>query len=191
MAEATPFFTIGHSTRSVDEFVGLLNLANVQVVVDVRAIPRSRRHPQFNKDSLPETLEGFQIAYEHMIELGGRRGKQPSAVPSPNTFWTNDSFRNYADYAMGGDFHAALARLRELGRRRRCAIMCAEAVWWRCHRRIIADYLIGAGEPVLHILGPGHVEPAELSPAARRQDDGALIYPAPDPAQFTLSFDPP
>ena len=189
VAEAIPFFTIGHSTRSADDFIGLLREAEVQVVVDVRSIPRSRRNPQFNKETLPDTLQGVQIGYEHMIELGGRRGKQRGAEPSPNTFWTHESFRNYADYAMGADFRAGLARLRDLGHRRPCAIMCAEAVWWRCHRRIIADYLIGAGETVLHILGPGHIEPAELSPAAERQADASLIYPAPDPAQHALPFD--
>ena len=182
-----PFFTIGHSTRSAEEFVDLLKEAEVQVVVDVRTIPRSRRNPQFNKDALPETLQNFQIGYEHMIELGGRRRRQGD-TPSPNAFWTHEGFRNYADYAMGEDFRAGLARLREVGHRRRCAIMCAEAVWWRCHRRIITDYLLVAGESVLHILGPGHVEPAELTSAAQPQANGALIYPGPDAPQYDLPF---
>jgi uncharacterized protein (DUF488 family) len=190
-AEAPPFFTIGHSTRSADDFVALLKAAEIQVLVDVRAIPRSRRHPQFNKDSLPGTLQDSQIGYEHMIELGGRRGKQLASEPSPNTFWTNDGFRNYADYAIGADFRDALERLRDLGQRRRSAIMCAEAVWWRCHRRIIADYLLVAGERVFHILGPGHVDPAELSPAAQPRGDGTLVYPADEPAQSSLPFDAP
>lgn len=189
--EARPFFTIGHSTRSADDFVALLQAAGIQVLVDVRTIPRSRRHPQFNKDSLPGTLQGFQIGYEHMIELGGRRGKQPLVEPSPNTFWTHESFRNYADYAMGAEFRGALERLRDLGHRRRCAIMCAEAVWWRCHRRIITDYLLGAGESVFHILGPGHVDVAELSPAAQPRGDGTLVYPADEPVQSSLPFDGP
>ena len=181
-----PFFTIGHSTRTIEEFVGLLQASEVQVVVDVRTIPRSRRNPQFNKDTLPETLQDFQIGYEHLIELGGRRGRQRFAEPSPNTFWTHESFRNYADYAMGEEFRAGLAKLRDLGQRRRCAIMCAEAVWWRCHRRIITDYLIFAGESVFHILGPDHVEPAELSPVAKRQPDGTLIYMGPEASQYDL-----
>src|SRR5829696_7648615 len=109
----TPFFTIGHSTRSAEEFIGLLKKSEIQVVVDVRTIPRSRRNPQFNKETLPESLQDFQIGYEHMLELGGRRGKQPLAHPSPNGFWTHESFRNYADYAMGADFRAGLARLRD------------------------------------------------------------------------------
>jgi uncharacterized protein (DUF488 family) len=188
---ANPFFTIGHSTRSLDEFVGLLRSAEVQLLVDVRTIPRSRRNPQFNKDALPDSLRDFQIGYEHMAELGGRRGKQPGGVDSPNSFWTHESFRNYADYALGSEFRAGLARLREVGHQRRCAVMCAEAVWWRCHRRIIADYLLSAGESVLHILGPDKIEPAALTPAAQRQDDGALLYPAPRPDQFALSLDQP
>ena len=158
----------------------------VALVVDVRTVPRSRKNPQFNKDSLPGSLEDFQIGYEHIAELGGLRGRQRGATPSPNTFWTNDSFRNYADYAQTAPFRAGLDRLRELGRERRCAIMCAEALWWRCHRRIIADYLIDGGESVFHILGPGKVEPAHLSAAAARQEDGALVYPAGDAAQEPL-----
>jgi uncharacterized protein (DUF488 family) len=186
-----PFFTIGHSTRSLDDFVGLLRAAEVQVLVDVRTIPRSRRNSQFNKDALPGSLQDVQIGYEHLIALGGRRGRQPGGALSPNTFWTHESFRNYADYAMGPEFRTALARLRELGRQRRCAVMCAEAVWWRCHRRIIADYLLNAGERVLHILGPDKVEPAELSPAARPQKDGSILYPAPAPDQYALTLEPP
>ncbi|MDQ4135374.1 MAG: DUF488 domain-containing protein [Pseudomonadota bacterium] len=188
---ANPFFTIGHSTRSLDEFVDLLRASDIQVLVDVRTIPRSRRNPQFNKDALPDSLQEFQIGYEHMIELGGRRGKQPGVEDSPNTFWTHESFRNYADYAMGPEFRAGLARLRELGHRRRCAIMCAEAVWWRCHRRLIADYLLAAGETVLHILGPDKVEPAELTPEAQRQGDGTLVYPGPATPQYALPLDKP
>jgi len=189
---ATPFFTIGHSTRSLDEFVGLLRAAEVQVLVDVRTIPRSRRNPQFNKDALPDSLQDVQIGYEHFIELGGRRGKQPGGgEASPNTYWTHESFRNYADYAMGAEFRQGLAKLRELGQCRRCAVMCAEAVWWRCHRRIIADYLVSAGESVLHILGPDKIEPAALTAEARRQADGTLIYPAPRPDQYALTLDQP
>jgi uncharacterized protein (DUF488 family) len=185
------FFTIGHSTRKIAEFVDLLQRSQIQVVVDVRTVPRSRMNPQFNRDALPQSLQEHQLGYEHMAELGGLRGKQPRAAPSPNTFWSNDSFRNYADYALGPDFRAGLLKLRELGHRRRCAIMCAEAVWWRCHRRIIADYLISAGESVFHILGPDKVEPATLSPGAQPQGDGTLIYPAPPGDQFTLALEQP
>ena len=189
MDMTAPFFTIGHSTRSIPEFVALLHASHVQVVVDVRTVPRSRMNPQYNQDTLPHTLQGHQLAYEHMAALGGLRGKQRRAETSPNTFWTNESFRNYADYALGLEFRSGLAHLRELGHERRCAIMCAEAVWWRCHRRIIADYLIAAGESVFHILGPDKVEPAEMSPVAQRQGDGSLIYPAPPGDQYALPLE--
>ena len=185
---AIAFYTIGHSTRSLDEFVALLRASQIEVLVDVRAIPRSRRNPHFNKDSLPDSLRDVAIGYEHAVALGGRRGRQADDGPSPNGFWTHESFRNYADYAMGPDFRAALARLRDLGHRRRSAIMCAEAVWWRCHRRIIADYLVSAGEPVLHILGPDKIEPAALTAEAQRQSDGTLVYPARRPDQGELGL---
>jgi uncharacterized protein (DUF488 family) len=174
----TDFFTIGHSTRSTPEFVELLRPVEVQLVVDVRTIPRSRTNPQYNQNTLPETLAAFRIGYEHIAELGGRRGKQPGIVSAANTFWTNQSFHNYADYAMTEAFRMGLATLSEFGRQRRTAIMCSEAVWWRCHRRIIADYLISAGKSVFHILGAGRIEAAKLTPAAIRGTDGTLAYPA-------------
>ena len=172
-----PFFTIGHSTRTIGEFVELLAQSQIALVVDVRTVPRSRTNPQYNADVLPASLAEHQIGYEHMAALGGLRGRKTDVPPAVNAFWQNQSFHNYADYAMGDDFRAGLARLREFGRTRRCAIMCAEAVWWRCHRRIIADYLIASGETVLHILSRGHVEPAHLTEAARPTSDGTLAYP--------------
>jgi uncharacterized protein (DUF488 family) len=175
---ADPFFTIGHSTRPVAEFVELLNLAQVGLIVDVRTIPRSRTNPQYNFDTLPQTLSQFQIGYEHIAELGGLRGKKQDVSPIVNAFWRNQSFHNYADYALSETFHAGFARLRLLGHERRCAIMCAEAVWWRCHRRLIADYLIAAGETVIHILGKCHMEPAQMTGAAERESAGLLTYPA-------------
>jgi uncharacterized protein (DUF488 family) len=171
------FFTIGHSTRSITDFVALLQSAGVKLVADVRAIPRSRTNPQFNLDALPASLAAAHIGYEHLPELGGRRGRSADPGSSPNDFWENASFRNYADYAGTQAFRTGLTRLRALGSRQCCAIMCAEAVWWRCHRRIIADYLLAEGETVLHILGPGHTELARSTPAARRTPDGPLIYP--------------
>jgi uncharacterized protein (DUF488 family) len=175
---AQPFFTIGHSTRSIPEFVELLQPAEVRLVVDVRTVPRSRANPQFNRDALPDSLSRHQIGYEHVAALGGLRGRQRRDIPSANDFWDNDSFRNYADYAWTEPFRAGLARLRELGAERRAAIMCAEAVWWRCHRRIIADYLLASGETVFHILGPHKVEKATMTPAARPAPGGGLVYPA-------------
>jgi uncharacterized protein (DUF488 family) len=175
----SPFFTIGHSTRDIGEFVGLLETSQVRLVIDVRAIPRSRTNPQFNRETFPETLSGFQIGYEYIAELGGRRPQVKGVPPDVNGFWENQSFHNYADYAMGSrSFHSGFASLLELGRARRCTVMCAEAVWWRCHRRIIADYLLAAGEQVFHILGPGAVDPANRTPAAVPHPGGALTYPA-------------
>jgi uncharacterized protein (DUF488 family) len=178
---AYPFFTIGHSTRAIPEFVALLQAAGVHLVVDVRTVPRSRTNPQYNRDVLPETLAGYQIGYEHIAALGGLRGHRADVPPQVNAFWTNQSFHNYADYAMSAEFRAGLARLREIGHVRRCAVMCAEAVWWRCHRRIIADYLIAAGESVLHILSADSIKPAAMTEAARPGPEGALVYPAADP----------
>ena len=174
----TPFFTIGHSTRSIEEFVALLRSADVGLVADVRSVPRSRTNPQYNRDVLGETLAGFGIGYEHIASLGGLRGKRLPRAASPNGFWENDSFRSYADYALSAEFRDGLAQLRTLGAQQRTACMCAEAVWWRCHRRIIADYLLAAGETVFHILGPGHVDVAQMTPAARSNGQGGLIYPA-------------
>jgi uncharacterized protein (DUF488 family) len=171
------FFTIGHSTRTIAEFVDLLHESAVDFVVDVRSIPRSRTNPQFNRDSLPASLAPLQIGYEHIAELGGLRGKTRGKEPSPNGYWQVISFRNFADYALTPPFAAGLSQLRDLGNHHRCAIICAEVLWWRCHRRIIADYLLAAGEHVLHILGPGQVDEAKLTPGALLRDDGMLIYP--------------
>ena len=171
------FYTIGHSTRSTEEFVELLQRCAIQKVVDVRAIPRSRTNPQFNAEQIVATLSMFDIGYEHIPSLGGRRSK--SAVPARvNAFWRNQSFHNYADYAMSVEFRLGLARLRELGHARKCALMCAETVWWRCHRRIVADYLIAAGDAVSHILGPNSVVPASLTKGAMVETNGIVIYPA-------------
>jgi len=171
------FFTIGHSTRSIGDFVGLLTSADVSLVVDVRMVPRSRTNPQYNLEAIPNTLSKFHIAYQHIATLGGLRGRKPDVPADVNAFWQNQRFHNYADYAMSEDFHSGLNRLRELGHATQCAIMCAEAVWWRCHRRIIADYLIASGESVLHILGPNHIENAHMTEAAQVGPGAMLTYP--------------
>jgi len=173
---ANPFFTIGHSSRTIPDFVDLLRLSEVRLVADVRTVPRSRANPQFNRDALPDSLAAYQIGYEHIAELGGLRGRQRSSEPSPNGFWQNESFRNYADYALSPAYRHGLDRLRALGAEQRVAVMCAEAVWWRCHRRIVADYLLAAGEAVFHILGPRKVEAARLTPAARPAPGRGLVY---------------
>jgi uncharacterized protein (DUF488 family) len=175
---AHPFFTIGHSTRTIEEYLSLLRSSGVTQVVDVRTVPRSRTNPQYNREAVSDTLAASRIGYEHIASLGGLRGRQLPKEDSPNTFWDNQSFRNYADYALSAEFREGLARLRHLGSVRRTAIMCAEAVWWRCHRRIIADYLLAAGEEVFHILDRDHVDTARMTPAARPDGEEGLIYPA-------------
>ncbi|MGD9943585.1 MAG: DUF488 family protein [Burkholderiaceae bacterium] len=172
-----PFFTIGHSNRSVDEFVELLKSAEVQRVLDIRTIPRSRSNPQFNRDSLPDALSPAGIGYEHIAALGGLRGKARAATPELNGFWTNQSFHNYADYALTPAFREGLEQLLDEGVRQRCAIMCSEAVWWRCHRRIVSDYLLANGEQVFHIMGHGRLEAARLTPGAVLREDGSIVYP--------------
>jgi uncharacterized protein (DUF488 family) len=177
---ALTFFTIGHSTRSIGEFIELLAASEIGLVVDVRTVPRSRTNPQYNREALPASLSDFQIAYEHIAELGGLWPRSRDIAPAVNGFWENQSFHNYADYAMSSGFRLGLARLREFGSVRHCAVMCAEAVWWRCHRRIIADYLLAAGETVFHILSLKKIEPARLTPSARLNPDGTLVYPKED-----------
>jgi uncharacterized protein (DUF488 family) len=157
--------------------VELLEQSDIGLVADVRTVPRSRTNPQYNADSFADSLSQTRIAYRRIPELGGLRKRQRDVPPAMNAFWDNEAFHNYADYAMGGEFRSGLAELRAFGQAQRCAIMCAEAVWWRCHRRIITDYLIVAGETVFHILGPKHVEPAHVNSAARPGPDGTLVYP--------------
>jgi len=171
------FYTIGHSTHSIAEFVGMLTSVGVTLVADVRTVPRSRTNPQYNTDALPQSLAPFQIGYEHIAALGGLRGKDRTVPPDVNAFWQNESFHNYADFAMSDEFRAGLARLCELGRGQPCAIMCAEALWWRCHRRIITDYLLNVGARVFHLMGPGDADAARMTPAARSAGSGTLTYP--------------
>lgn len=146
--------------------------------MDIRKVPRSRSNPQFNKETLPDALAALNISYEHVAALGGLRGKSKSLSREINGFWTNESFHNYADYALSAPFHAGLKHLLEEGSKQRCAIMCSEAVWWRCHRRIVTDYLIACGQTVFHIMGPGRIEAAHLTPGASLQAGGMVVYPA-------------
>lgn len=176
MSGRNPVFTIGHSNRPVAELIALLCEAGADLVADIRAFPRSRANPQFNGPALQEALAGSGIHYRYLPGLGGRRHARTG--DSPNTLWRNESFRAYADYAGTAEFRAALEELCALTGEHRCAIMCAEAVWWRCHRRIVADYLLAAGLEVVHILGPGKLTPATLTPGAQRSSAGGLAYPA-------------
>lgn len=168
-------WTIGHSTRAIDEFIALLKENQIKLLVDVRAFPGSKRYPQFNKEALAESLNAHGIRYEHFPELGGKRKSKPD---SRNTAWRNASFRGYADYMETEQFQKGIERLLEIASEA-CpiAIMCAEAVWWRCHRSLIADYLKAHGVEVLHILGRNKVDPHPYTPAARIVN-GELSYEA-------------
>jgi len=174
----TTFLTIGHSNRSADELIGMLRAARVALLIDVRTFPRSRTNPAFNVEIFPDDLARVQIDYRHCAALGGRRGKQPAVDERTNALWRVQSFHNYADYAMSEAFAAALAELIALGQEQRLALMCSEAVWWRCHRRIITDYLLMAGHAVTHLMAPGRTEPARLTPGAKEGPNGTVVYPA-------------
>jgi len=175
---AREFFTIGHSTLKLDEFRALLADHGVTQLVDVRKLAGSRRYPQFNADTLEPALAADGVTMLRFEALTGRRPVSTTVPFETNAWWQNRSFHNYADHALSQDFRDALAALREEGAGRRTAVMCSEAVWWRCHRRIIADYLLAAGEEVHHILGPGQVKPAELSAGAVLAPNGRITYPA-------------
>ncbi len=166
-------FTIGHSTRSSDEFVALVKEHGVTLVVDVRTIPRSRHNPQFNLNVLPRTLEAAGIRYLHLAGLGGlRRAK----ADSPNTGWQNLSFRGFADYMQTEEFTRSLEELLDLARTDTIAVMCAEAVPWRCHRSLIADALTVRGLPVVDVIGPSSVRDHRLTPWAHVEGT-RLTYP--------------
>jgi uncharacterized protein (DUF488 family) len=171
------FYSIGHSNRGVEEFREMLTAAQVQLLVDVRSFPMSRSNPVFNIDRLPGELSAAGIGYRHLGALGGRRSRQAGVDESINAMWRVRSFHNYADYALGEEFATAFAELIELGRERRVAIMCSEAVWWRCHRRIIVDYLLAGGCSVGHLMGPGKMIHATMTPGAKVTATGKVVYP--------------
>jgi uncharacterized protein (DUF488 family) len=162
-----PVYTIGHSTRTAAELVTALQAWSVETLVDIRRITRSRTNPQFDEAVLGKRLAKHGIAYTVMPAFGGRRPKTIAAAPGRNAGWDNASFKNYADYADTPPFVEGLAQLMELAAHSTCAIMCSEAVWWRCHRRIVADHLIAHGIPVFHIFTPTKATAAELTAFAR------------------------
>jgi uncharacterized protein (DUF488 family) len=174
--ELLPVFTIGHSTRTIPEFVELLRAGDVQLVVDIRRVPRSRTNPQYNLETLPDELAPYQIGHMRIAELGGLRKKSEIAA-DVNGFWSNASFHNYADYALSEEYREGFNRLLDVSRQQRTAIMCAESLWWRCHRRIVADYLLNAGRTVYHLMGRNDVDPAKMSEGAVPAGD-ELHYPA-------------
>lgn len=171
--ETVTVFTIGHSTHPLEEFVGILAAHAVTLLADVRTVPRSRHNPQFNRESLSSALETAGIGYIHLKGLGGLRH---TTAASPNTGWRNASFRGYADYMLTEEFATELAHLVALARGGRVAVMCAEAVPWRCHRSLIADALTVGGVTVEHITSRTHRQPHRITPFAR-VDGVRITYP--------------
>lgn len=161
-----PVFTIGHSNRESVEFLELVSENKLELIVDVRKLAGSNRYPQFNADTLEKTLVEHKLAYRRFEPLTGRRPVSKTVPFEVNAWWQNRSFHNYADHALSSEFHEAVQELRLLADECRVAVMCSEAVWWRCHRRIIADHLLATGDEVIHILGHGQRQYAELSAGA-------------------------
>jgi len=176
----TDVWTVGHSNRSLEEFLELLAAHHVRLLVDVRTVPRSRHNPQFNLDSLPAALADRGIGHRHAPELGGLRRPRPD---SANLAWRNESFRGYADYVQTDEFERALDALERLARHERTACMCAEAVPWRCHRSLIADALVARGHRVFHIMSTTNADPHHMNPMAVVRG-GRVTYPGSE--QLTL-----
>ncbi|HXZ26322.1 MAG TPA: DUF488 domain-containing protein [Nitrospiria bacterium] len=180
---ATPsllIYTIGHSTRPIGDLLAILNAHGITHLVDVRTIPKSRHNPQFNSDVLAASLNEAGISYQHCSDLGGL---QKPRRDSQNLGWKNAGFRGFADYMETAEFEAALQELVQSAVKQRTAIMCAEALWWRCHRSLIADALLVLGIGVVHLMGPRKTEPHRLTPFAAMHN-GRLSYPTGQPSLY-------
>jgi uncharacterized protein (DUF488 family) len=177
--EASVVYTIGHSDRPIEQFIGLLKENAIDCLLDIRTVPRSRHNPQFNRDTLPDSLAVAGISYQHLAGLGGLRHARPD---SPNAGWRNASFRGYADYMQSDVFADQVDGVIHLTRTARCALMCAEAVPWRCHRSLVADALLVRDVPVAHIMGPHKLKPHTLTPFAH-VDGTRITYPPTPGAQ--------
>jgi hypothetical protein len=184
-ASRRALYTIGHSTRRADELIDILRAFGVTRLVDIRSMPRSRSNPQFNHDVLPATLYSAGIAYVHLAALGGLRIKNKLVEDTLNASWERRPFHNYADYAGTAPFREGLRDLLEMASRETCAIMCAEALWWRCHRRIVTDHVLAHGVPVVHLFTQTKAEPASLTPFAVIGARARVSYPALTPRQIT------
>ena len=176
--------TIGHSNRTIEEFIDLLRQNEVQCLLDIRTVPKSRHNPQFGQDQLPQSLEAAGIAYRQMPGLGGLRRPLKE---SPNSGWRNTSFRGYADYMQTPEFAQNVDAVIELAGDTRCVLMCAESVPWRCHRSLVADALLVRGIPVEHIINPGKRKPAALTPFAKVEGT-KITYPPEGGEQIGLDF---
>ncbi len=171
------FYTIGHSNRDIATVLEMLTDAGIGLLADVRAFPGSRSNPDFNIEDFPSALQKHGIEYRHFEGLGGRRKRQTGVDDAVNGNWRVQSFHNYADYALGRCFQTALRELERLGEMVSIALMCSEAVWWRCHRRIIADYLLARDHEVVHLMAPGRTQVAKLNDGAVIRADCRVNYP--------------
>jgi uncharacterized protein (DUF488 family) len=178
MPDQLQIFTIGHSSHPLDDFLALLQQHGIQSLVDIRSFPGSRKHPQFSRDALAASLPGHGIQYHWLETLGGRRHRKKTDPPSPNAGLRDQSFRNYADYMLTDEFRQGVATLLAIAGNRRTAIMCAEGLYWQCHRRLVSDYLLANGVSVQHIFPNGELKPHTLTPGAT-VESGRVTYPAP------------
>jgi uncharacterized protein (DUF488 family) len=180
-AMSQQIFTIGHSNQSLAQFLGLLAQHRIEVIVDIRRFPSSRKFPHFNRDNLAAALQDAGIEYHWLEGLGGRR--RENRPISANLGLENESFRNYADYMLTEQFREALGKLREIARRKRTCLMCAESVYWRCHRRLVSDFLLANQVPVEHIFPSGELRPHQPTPGSRLEA-GQVTYPAEQKSLF-------
>lgn len=170
--KSSTIYTIGHSTHSLEEFLNMLHSFDIKMLVDIRSLPGSRKFPQFNKESLEITMEEARIHYLHMMDLGGRRKVKKD---SKNNRWRNDSFKGYADYMETASFEKAIIKLEQIAIKQTTAYMCSEAVWWKCHRSMVSDYLKTKNWTVLHIMAVGKIQEHHYTEPARIVD-GNLVY---------------
>jgi len=184
-APRAPIYTIGHSTRPIDEFIGILQAHGIAQLVDIRTIPKSRHNPQFNRETLPASLKPAAIEYRHMPGLGGLRRAKPD---STNTGWRNAAFRGFADYMQTPEFRESLDALIQFAAGTPTAIMCAEAVPWRCHRSLVADALVARGLPVMEILSETKVQPHPMTLFARVEDEQVTYPGARESKNLKLKF---
>jgi uncharacterized protein (DUF488 family) len=175
--QATQVHSIGHSNHSLERFIELLRQHEIAAVADIRRFPGSRKHPHFGRDAFQLALGEAGVQYRWIEPLGGRRLAK-KGVQSPNEGLRNASFRNYADYMATAEFREGIETLLDLAAEHRTAMMCAEGLWWQCHRRLVSDYLLANGDAVVHILPDGKLKPHELTPAAKLEG-GRVSYPAP------------
>ena len=171
--ETHTIYSIGHSTRSLDEFLNMLRSFDIKILTDIRSLPGSRRFPQYNMENLKTSLEEIGVQYIHLADLGGRRKVKKD---SKNNLWNNDSFRGYADYMETEEFENAIVKLEHIALEQPTAYMCSEAVWWRCHRSMVSDYLKAKGWAVLHIMATGKVQEHKYTSPARIVDGNVFYY---------------